>query len=217
MRFIQFLEKAFSKDSFDIKKRVEYDFNALKYNSNNNFAVLSVDLQDSNLSQFENKKITYLLEYHKELQKICKKNSIPFILTVYGQEEEHKLKNEFNLRYIKETPSSTEMTQVNQFQQRENIKSVYVIGIVRSICIFATLNSLNKLGYQTYTSIIGTAMNKKLYSSLNTAPVTRTSNDSKKIQIIKNLYSEFEIEKFSLKKELILLKQIGTKILDYKD
>jgi hypothetical protein len=217
MRFIDFLETTFSKEKFEIKKRARYDINTLKFNSEGNLGVLSVDLQGSNLKQFKDKKIKILLSYHKEIQKICKKESIPFILTVYGRDEEHELKDDFNLRYIKETPSSTENTQINSYFQRENVTSVYVSGVVRSICIFATLNSFQKLGYQTFTSIIGTAMNKNLYSSLNTKKIDRTEENSKKIETVKQLYSEFEVEKYSLKTELSLLKQMGVKILDYKN
>lgn len=215
MRFIEFLEKTFSKSPFNVKKRAQYDFNTLKFNSNDNFAILSVDLQKSTMAKIKNNKLSILIQYHRELQEICKKNNVPFILTSYNdseRDEEHLLKDDFNLRYVKDQPSALQDGQINRFLKRENITSVYVIGIIRTVCIFATLQDLVKLNYSTYTSIIGTAAHKNFFTYLNDKNII----SSKKDRILES-YSNQDITKFGIKNELQLFKKIGVKILDYKD
>ncbi|MEC8221017.1 MAG: isochorismatase family protein [Nanoarchaeota archaeon] len=218
MKFIDFLSKTFGKKEFSPEKRAKYDYNVLSGNFNS-FAVISVDLQKNSLDNMNKNSREILLRYHRELAKICKKKGTHYLYVEFGEKDRHILREQGDVYFTKSFKSALELTNIESYLKRENISTVYVIGLERKLCIYFTIKDLIMKKFNVITSIIGTATTQTYYRGLGNVKNGKTTvkESHRQIQNLIETYEKEPISAHGIKEELNHLKKLGVKILDYKD
>jgi hypothetical protein len=219
---------------YSAENRAIEDFKKVFYFSqsrNENFVVLSVDIQRSMFESIFKKEKTLpkFIEYSKKIQELSKKNKINFLdikfkdwgLTIFEQDKLYD--NDKIKTYTKNKNSAMSNLQLLNDLNRDNVKNVFVFGLFRQLCIFSTILDLiiKKPNLRIITCFTGTVEFNDLV--LDKEYILDRKNQKSKIKI--NNYNDiYEIEhllldignrKYTLRAQIEFLRAHNVLILDY--